>query len=474
MSISLVTPSNESSGPVDEVEQLRKEIKIAVVTPTHDTRYLMETFESLKLQTYRNWEWFIMVNHPSGAPVELERLRIEVSLIVEHFDGPKIHLFADAMALAPGQGVGLRKSAAFRAAIEAVNPDVLVELDHDDLLVPSALEKVAKAFRDDPEVDFVYSDAAYFEPEGKPQGTPSYMRPQVRREWEKNGFEFYEANIEGFRPGKYVCVRAFEPSPVSFSTVFWAPDHVRAWRRDFYQSVGGYNPAMEFCDDHELLCKTYVEGRKLVHLSEPLYLYRHSTTNTWESKAQRIRELTYQVENRFIVPMAVRDAKRRGLKVLVLGDDPEVLKNDNPQRIVGADVWNDGGLTRFTPESSVGLVHAHDVIGQIKDPMNFMRDVYRVLAPGGILHVRTPSTDGRGAFQDPRNVSFWNQNSFWYWTREAQRSFLPEAYQHVRFQVIVLDTWYPSEWHKQNMIPYVDAHLVALKDGWVGPGMDVT
>jgi O-antigen biosynthesis protein len=37
------------------------------------------------------------------------------------------------------------------------------------------------------------------------------------------------------------------------------------------------------------------------------------------------------------------------------------------------------------------------------------------LVPGGWLLAATPSTDVRGAFQDPTNCSFWNvPNSFWY------------------------------------------------------------
>ena len=28
----------------------------------------------------------------------------------------------------------------------------------------------------------------------------------------------------------------------------------------------------------------------------------------------------------------------------------------------------------------------------------------------------TPSTDGRGAYQDPTHVAFYNENSFWYYT----------------------------------------------------------
>ena len=41
-------------------------------------------------------------------------------------------------------------------------------------------------------------------------------------------------------------------------------------------------------------------------------------------------------------------------------------------------------------------------------------EIWRVLKPGGIFEHFTPSTDGRGAFQDPTHASFWNINSWLY------------------------------------------------------------
>ena len=75
----------------------------------------------------------------------------------------------------------------------------------------------------------------------------------------------------------------------------------------------------------------------------------------------------------------------------------------------------------------------------------------------------TPSTDGRGAFQDPTHVSFYNENSFWYFTRRSYSNFVPEL--KCRFQSSRLLTFYPDEWHEQNLIAYVNANLVAVKDG---------
>jgi len=47
--------------------------------------------------------------------------------------------------------------------------------------------------------------------------------------------------------------------------------------------------------------------------------------------------------------------------------------------------------------------------------VGLMNAIYRALVPGGCLLAATPSTDGRGAFQDPTHCSFWNiTDSFWY------------------------------------------------------------
>ncbi len=51
-----------------------------------------------------------------------------------------------------------------------------------------------------------------------------------------------------------------------------------------------------------------------------------------------------------------------------------------------------------------------------------MEEIYRVLKPGGMFESSTPSTDGRGAFQDPTHVSFWNINSWLYYSDDAYRN----------------------------------------------------
>lgn len=70
------------------------------------------------------------------------------------------------------------------------------------------------------------------------------------------------------------------------------------------------------------------------------------------------------------------------------------------------------------PDSSVDEIWAHDVIEHLPDRIHTMNELWRVCKAGAEVNIRVPSTDGRGAFQDPTHVSFWNVNSFKYYTRE--------------------------------------------------------
>jgi len=84
----------------------------------------------------------------------------------------------------------------------------------------------------------------------------------------------------------------------------------------------------------------------------------------------------------------------------------------------GVDVAAD--LTRRFPypDSSVDKIRAHDIIEHLPDRIHTMNEIWRVCKRGATVDIRVPSTDGRGAFQDPTHVSFWNINSFLYYASE--------------------------------------------------------
>lgn len=48
--------------------------------------------------------------------------------------------------------------------------------------------------------------------------------------------------------------------------------------------------------------------------------------------------------------------------------------------------------------------------------IHVMNEAWRVLQPDGIFDIDVPTTEGRGAVQDPTHRTYWNLNSFKYYT----------------------------------------------------------
>ena len=105
-------------------------------------------------------------------------------------------------------------------------------------------------------------------------------------------------------------------------------------------------------------------------------------------------------------------------------------------------------------------IRAHDLIEHLPDKIRTLNEIWRVLKPGGIADILVPSTDGRGAFQDPTHVSYWNANSFWYFeVGNPHRELFGEAYGVVaRFKILSL-----AEGHAPHGIIHLRVALQAVK-----------
>jgi len=78
-------------------------------------------------------------------------------------------------------------------------------------------------------------------------------------------------------------------------------------------------------------------------------------------------------------------------------------------------------------DSSVDAINAWDIFEHIKSKLHTMNEAHRVLRPGGTLDLWVPTTDGRGAWQDPTHQSFWTPNDLFY--------FSPQYMEWNRFRV---------------------------------------
>ena len=113
----------------------------------------------------------------------------------------------------------------------------------------------------------------------------------------------------------------------------------------------------------------------------------------------------------------------------------------NVDRVQPADVITD--LEKDWPwlEGTVDAIVAKDIFEHLPDKIHTMNEAWRVLKPGGVLGVVIPTTDGRGAFQDPTHCSFWTPNDLLYYTSGSpERERFGESYGiSARFAVATCD-----------------------------------
>lgn len=404
-------------------------MQVSIFTPSHNTQFLSETYDSIKNQPYD--QWVISLNN--GARLSDVPINIQ--------EDPRNRVIIDAGTL---QNIGAIKN----LACSYCDGDILVEFDHDDLMLPTAIDKIREAFSDK-DVVFVYSDCAEF-------NDSDWSSRQYDSSY---GWEHYVINYNG-----YNLTPATTPDPIPYhvSIIYHAPNHFRAFRKSAYERAGGYDASLSICDDQDLMCRLYLEG-KFYHIPECLYLYRVHNTNTWLERNADIQTETVRLQKKWIRPMVESWANSNKLMKLDLGG-----RFNSPEGYIsvdfkGGDIRCDLNERWPFDDSSVGVIRAFDIIEHLKNPIHTMSEIHRVLVPGGYAFIEVPSTDGRGAWQDPTHISQWNENSFWYYTDRNLAQYIDND--TIKFKSIVLETHFPSDWHRQHNISYVRSDMVCVKDG---------
>jgi len=391
-------------------------MKFSIITPTHDIKHLQELEYTILSQVYSNWEWIILLNN--GAKYRSHDKRIQV-----------INCPIETTL------VGALK----KYACSFATGDVIVEVDHDDLLTPDCLKELYTAY-ENPEVGFVYSKDAIL--------SPNFVPYDSVYGWTYDMFEYqdkmlYAMNCQPIFPGR-------------LGQIYYAPDHVRSWRKSIYDEIGGHDETLDICDDLDLMHRLYMVT-KFHYIPKVLYIYRIDGNNTWLKNQENIRQKSFNLYQKNIMNLAKRFCEINDvIQIDLCGgfNKPDgFLSVDKENGDIYADL--DEGIP--LPDNSVGVVRAFDALEHIKDKQKIMAEIHRVLIPGGMLISQTPSTDGRGAWQDPTHVSFWNENAFWYWTRPEQMQYIRNS--KIKFREIYLNSIFPSDWHRSYNISYVVAHL---------------
>jgi len=432
-------------------------MKFSVFTPTHDIKDIDQPLQSLKNQTLKDFEWVILLNKgaldsEAELKTKLSGSEIKFKIIRQEEQPPASP--EDKKEEAVEKNIGFLK----KKCCSEAEGEYLVELDHDDALMPECLEQLSKAFNEG--YDFVYSDD-YFLTERKNE---SGAMPEAR-EWDyvtpfSSDFGWkVEIDEEGNRYHP-----SHDPSALSLSYIWYAPDHVRAWKKSFYDKIGGHEEKLDVCDDYELLCRTYIKG-SCHRIPKPLYKYHAFEKRTSANeKNKKIQELTMQIHDVYILEVASKWADINNLKKIDLGSGSSTYSD-----FTGVDKKENGSNVVFDlnepnwpfEDGSVGVFRSWNSLNFLEDPIHVMKEAYRCLSDYGWFIIDVPSTDGRGAFMDPLKASYWNSNSFWYYTKKDWSRLIDTP---VKFQLNRIDNYHPSQFEEYHKILFTKAHLVKLPE----------
>ncbi len=236
---------------------------VTVFTSAFNTgERIFRPFNSLQEQTYSNWEWIIVDDSDDGGQTFgiLRKLakrdhRIQVFKPWEH-SGMIGRMKNWACSLGRGQ--------------------FLVELDHDDALTDYALDYVVKGFQQFPEAGFLYTDCAEIYGDGT-----SFT---YRQGWALGYGSYTDVEYRGkiYKSGSGGNINA-----KTIRHIVSSPNHIRAWKKSFYESIGGHNRELHVADDYELVIRTFLKTR-IVRIPRLCYL-QYISNSAQEKRSKDIQ-----------------------------------------------------------------------------------------------------------------------------------------------------------------------------------------
>lgn len=278
--------------------------KITIYTTSYKSGdRIYRPFVSLLQQTFTDWEWIIFDDTDQDLDKNWQNLKK-----IKDQDH-RIRLFKSDK----NSGViGEVKEIASKLA----RSEILLELDHDDEILPQTLELVIKAFEDNKDCDFVYSDFTEI--------------------YELDGSNFKYGDTFGYGFGGYrkelyqnKWVNVATTPMINNNTIRYisgCPNHLRAWRTSFLHKIGHYNYNLAVVDDYEILVRTFLET-KMLRIPQLLYIqYRNVGNNNFtQIRNKDIQSLTKAVSRYY--------NSRINLRITELGyqDNPNKLAINHPK-----------------------------------------------------------------------------------------------------------------------------------------------
>ena len=228
---------------------------VSFFTPFFNTgEKLKRTYDSLKKQTYDNWEW-VLVNDSND---EGKTLKIAENIALKD---PRVKVYDFKV-----KSGGIIGEAKYRSAV-LCRGKYLMELDHDDILTNDAVYLMVKGFQTYSDCKFVYSDCAEID---ESHNSLTYGDDFCF------GYGSYRKEI--YEGREYSVANSVGINPKTIRHIVGVPNHFRAWDREFYLSIGGHNRRLTIADDYELIVRSFLKT-KFLRIPKLCYLQFFHNSN---------------------------------------------------------------------------------------------------------------------------------------------------------------------------------------------------
>lgn len=244
----------------------------SIFTPAYKTEYkIFRLYESLKNQTFTNWEWVVLDDSPDNITWDIIQFISKNDFRVKVY---KLYPITEG-------NVGLAKN---RVA-SLCDGKWLVELDHDDVLTKNCLQECYDASMKFPDAGFMYSDVC----EVYENGEMKFYDHNWSGDWyarSDNTFDFgYAGHTWVTNDNKnYLTHHYPDINPLTIRFNISMPNHVRVWKRDVYNKIGGHNKSFPVADDFELILRTFLNTR-IIHIKKMLYIQYNNHNSTVDNNS---------------------------------------------------------------------------------------------------------------------------------------------------------------------------------------------
>lgn len=218
------------------LERSKTRPTFSLFTPSYNSyNKIIRVYNSLLKQTLIDWEWIIIDDSPDDNNFRFLR---------EHFSGDsRIRFYRRSCN---NGSIGNVKN----ETIGLCRGKYVIEMDHDDELMPYVLQESSELFESRPEIGFIYYDFVCIYENGQNQWYGDFIC--------KGYGGYYSQKYEGHWRLVYITPNI---NNITMSHLVCCPNHPRIWRKSTLLDMGSYCEYLPICDDYEIILRTSISTK---------------------------------------------------------------------------------------------------------------------------------------------------------------------------------------------------------------------